>query len=665
MSVQKIGRYEITGELGKGAMGVVYKATDPTIGRTVALKTMRLDVHAERGEDMLRRFQNEARAAGALNHPNIVTIYDAGEADGIFYIAMEYIEGTTLFSLLRDRRSLSAQELVDIGSQICAGLQYAHFRKVVHRDIKPANIMLAPGGTLKIMDFGIAQAGSSLTRTGEVLGTPHYMSPEQVKGRELDGRTDIFSMGVVLYEMITGEKPFDGQNVTTIIYKIVNATPIPPRELDVSIHPGISAIISKCLAKDPDDRYQEASDLATALKSYKIISIPSPKIGAPMAPRPAFHVNATQPISAPGAKPATFAGPRTGVATKPSVVSEAPSIAVTTKPQATSSEARKTVTLFLVLAAVLVAGAVVFRTITHKAAPTVLSQPAPSQPLSPADDRIHQAANEAAEGVKQPTAEQLNHVNIAPPPVPGVGDLRVTSNPPGAQVTVDGTTQDYYVTPFNTPPLQSGMHTLTATAPGFPSQTRQVQVRARERTVVDFQLAGDKAIYNIASAPLGADIIVDGTPTGSSTPAQITLKPGPHRITLRMEGFDSMDLMTQSTPGETVSIAPTLQAHNSVDISGPAQESPSLGALARMRRWANNAELPTGNGAVVIRTRPKGATIVVNGRVLQRMTPMRFPVPPGSYTVTLQKPGYQPVTRVVQVQEGQISEVDELLLPQQ
>jgi hypothetical protein len=123
--------------------------------------------------------------------------------------------------------------------------------------------------------------------------------------------------------------------------------------------------------------------------------------------------------------------------------------------------------------------------------------------------------------------------------------------------------------------------------------------------------------------------------------------------------------MTQSTPGETVSIAPTLQAHNSVDISGPAQESPSLGALARMRRGANNAELPTGNGAVVIRTRPKGATIVVNGRVLQRMTPMRFPVPPGSYTVTLQKPGYQPVTRVVQVQEGQISEVDELLLPQQ
>src|SRR5438105_7012079 len=222
MSLQTVGRYEINGELGRGAMGVVYKATDPTIGRTVALKTMRLDVHGLDAKEMVRRFQNESRAAGVLNHPNIVTIYDAGEHDGIFYIAMEFIEGTTLHELMAEKRVLAADEVIQIARQICCGLDYAHSNGIVHRDIKPANIMITPNGTVKIMDFGIAKAGGGMTSTGQVLGTPNYMSPEQVKGKPLDGRSDLFSLGVVLYEMATGEKPFVGQNVTTIIYKIVH-----------------------------------------------------------------------------------------------------------------------------------------------------------------------------------------------------------------------------------------------------------------------------------------------------------------------------------------------------------------------------------------------------------------------------------------------------------
>src|SRR5579884_2150404 len=186
MTPQQIGRYEIKTEIGRGAMGVVYRATDPTIGRTVALKTTRVDIHGGDSANTLRRLQNEARAAGALNHRNIVTIYDAGESGGIFYIAMELIEGTTLSGLLQQRRILTPNEVVNIGAQICTGLDYAHTRGVVHRDVKPANIMLAGDGTVKIMDFGIAKAEGGLTNTGEVLGTPNYMSPEQVKGRALD-----------------------------------------------------------------------------------------------------------------------------------------------------------------------------------------------------------------------------------------------------------------------------------------------------------------------------------------------------------------------------------------------------------------------------------------------------------------------------------------------
>src|SRR6476469_1940197 len=270
MSIQTVGRYEITGELGRGAMGVVYKALDPTIGRTVALKTMRLDVHGLDAQEMVRRFQNEARAAGVLNHPNIVTIYDAGEQDGIFYIAMEFIEGTTLHELLTEKRVLATEEVLQLTRQICRGLDYAHSNSIVHRDIKPANIMITGNGTVKIMDFGIAKSGGQVTNTGQVLGTPNYMAPEQVKGRQLDGRSDLFSLGVILYEMLTGEKPFVGQNVTTIIYKIVNENPITPRDLDVTVHPGLSAIVTKALAKAPDDRYQTGADLVRDLENYKL-----------------------------------------------------------------------------------------------------------------------------------------------------------------------------------------------------------------------------------------------------------------------------------------------------------------------------------------------------------------------------------------------------------
>src|SRR6266567_3565453 len=270
MSLQTVGRYEINGELGRGAMGVVYKATDPTIGRTVALKTMRLDVHGLDAKEMVRRFQNESRAAGVLNHPNIVTIYDAGEQDGIFYIAMEFIEGITLHELMAEKRVLPADEVIQLARQICCGLDYAHSNGIVHRDVKPANIMITPNGTVKIMDFGIAKSGGSVTNTGQILGTPNYMSPEQVKGRPLDGRADLFSMGVILYEMLTGEKPFAGQNVTTIIYKIVNEIPIAPRDLDVTVHPGLSAIVTKVLAKSPEDRYQTGAEMVRDLENYKL-----------------------------------------------------------------------------------------------------------------------------------------------------------------------------------------------------------------------------------------------------------------------------------------------------------------------------------------------------------------------------------------------------------
>src|SRR5260221_6582100 len=272
-TLTKAGRYEISGELGRGAMGVVYYAKDPVIGRPVAVKTLQL---SEEGTgltraELLARFQTEARAAGLLTHPNIVVIFDAGEEDGLFFITMELVEGKSLQAQIDSGQMFPLARVMRIMEQTCSALQFAHERNIVHRDIKPANLMLTPDDTVKVTDFGTAKIlqFETVQQTAHVMGTPSYMSPDQVKGRVVDGRSDIFSLGVLLYEMVTGEKPFPGQNITTVIYKIVNEEPVPPKQVDASIHPGISVVVMRALAKDPDTRYQSCREMLEDLRNYR------------------------------------------------------------------------------------------------------------------------------------------------------------------------------------------------------------------------------------------------------------------------------------------------------------------------------------------------------------------------------------------------------------
>ncbi len=283
-TLAKAGRYEIVGELGRGAMGVVYKATDPVIGRTVAVKTIKLSAEGTglTRPELLARFQTEARAAGLLTHPNIVVVFDAGEEDGLYYIIMELVEGRSLQALLDDGHSFPLPRVLRIMEQACSALQFAHERNVVHRDIKPANLMLTGDDTVKVTDFGTAKIlqFGTVQQTAHVMGTPSYMSPEQVKGRAVDGRSDIFSLGVLLYEMVAGEKPFPGQNITTVIYKIVNEEPLPPKQVNPTVHPGISAVVMRALAKDPDTRYQSCREMLEDLRNYRSLS---PTLGNPQS----------------------------------------------------------------------------------------------------------------------------------------------------------------------------------------------------------------------------------------------------------------------------------------------------------------------------------------------------------------------------------------------
>lgn len=269
--ISHLGRYEILSELGQGAMGVVYKATDPLIDRVVAIKTINLSLAQEEKEEYEARFYQEAKAAGRLSHPNIVTIYDVGKSGDVAYIAMEFLQGRELRDILNDGELMPVDQVLDVVSQVAKGLAYAHEHGIVHRDVKPSNIMVIRDGHVKITDFGIARMESAAvrTQTGMVLGSPKYMSPEQVMGKFIDQRSDNFSLGVMLYEMLTGQAPFNGENVNAIMYQTLNVTPPPPSTLNPSVPDMLNFIVAKALAKDVDDRYQNAKDFAADLKACR------------------------------------------------------------------------------------------------------------------------------------------------------------------------------------------------------------------------------------------------------------------------------------------------------------------------------------------------------------------------------------------------------------
>lgn len=267
----QFGRYKIIDVLGQGAMGTVYRGLDPAIGRPVALKTIRFDklANPDEIEELRERFMLEAKAAGNFSHPHIVTIYDVGQDRNIQYIAMEYLEGHTLDEIIKRKLDFNYRIVASVISQVCSALAYAHDRHVVHRDIKPANIMVLDGFRIKVMDFGIAHIESSnMTQTGVAMGTPNYISPEQLSGKEVTKSSDIFSLGVVMYELLTGTRPFEGDNLNNLIMKILNHNPEPPSKLDAKIPLLLDHVVMKALEKDPAKRFQSAREMEKSLQAF-------------------------------------------------------------------------------------------------------------------------------------------------------------------------------------------------------------------------------------------------------------------------------------------------------------------------------------------------------------------------------------------------------------
>jgi len=463
MSPTQAGRYKIVEELGRGAMGIVYRGYDPTIGRTVAIKTVLLDTG---DPETIKRFRREAQAAGILSHPNIVTIFDAGEDEGMFYIAMEMVEGATLQQMLA-RGSLSVQEAISVVEQVSAALDHAHQHLIVHRDIKPANIMVTHGH-VKVMDFGVAKIKSvGMTSTGQVLGTPSYMSPELVKGENVDGRSDIFSLGVMLYEMLTGARPFVGENVTTVIYKIIGEEPEAPGTVNPQLNPGLNYVVLKALAKDPAERYQTCAQLVADLKNHAALA----EEGRLMS----------KTSGTPGSPSAAASATGRTVAVRPS----SGTLRMGTVPRVPDWLGRREVLLGAATAGLLAAGLGIIWWVSRTSGPSsgkpeaiVVSAP---QPANPAADK----SDGKSEGQPTPAAtKSAGGTAAASATVANVGRVAIHTAPPNAIILVNGKPTAYR-SPVNFA-LPPGRYRIGVEKPGFERETWNAVVRKDKP--VQFQL---------------------------------------------------------------------------------------------------------------------------------------------------------------------------------
>jgi serine/threonine-protein kinase len=542
--MERIGRYKIVRELGRGAMGVVYHAIDPNIGRPVAIKTIHLGARKPEEMDKLReRLFREARSAGILSHPGIVTIYDVEQQGELAYIAMEFVDGETLDQVLSQHAPIAPFKLINVLAQTAVALDYAHGKGIVHRDIKPANIMLARDGAAKITDFGIAKitASDQLTMTGAIVGTPHYMSPEQVQGHPVDGRSDQFSLAVIAYEALTGEKPYTGEHLTTVVYKIVTEDPPPPHRLNPSLSGPIDTVLRKALSKKPDARHRNCQDFIDALekacgatKGWKPMprggSLNEPTVAdVPAPPRPAV----TLPR---GVRPN-----RLGDSTVTSV----------------RSPDRKSSFLTFLLAVLVTGGLIAL--IALQAPPWLTStgkeaepprqaeapktpeppkaeppkaEPPPQQPPAAGDDAKPSPLT-PAEPVVSPRPEPPRRP--AQPVAAAVQPITIISSPGGARAMLDGRSDAVCTTPCSVD-AAPGRHTIAVTLDGYQTEYREVDVSTGpvEMTAVVLRARGGTLM--LTSVPLGAKVLVNDKPIGQLTPARIPLAPGSYKITVELDG---------------------------------------------------------------------------------------------------------------------------------
>lgn len=485
-------------------MGEVYLAKDPQIERLVAIKTVRLagtDPGAE--EDLRVRMAREAKAAGQLVHPHVVTLFDAGEAEGVFFLAFEYIEGTDLEARARGQPPLTSAEVVRIGRQTASGLSAAHRRGIVHRDIKPSNLLQNEEGSVKISDFGIAKLSgqrTELTQLGAVVGTPHYLSPEQVRGEPLDGRSDLFSLGIVLYELLARRLPFDGETFSTLLYQILSEEPTPFAELRPDLPPRLSNAVMRLLAKTPDERFPTADALRDELEAIEReleATAGLPTAALPAAGAPTRLEAPTEPL------------PRTVLADEHRVHRSRPADAAARSRRTTARSSRSRRRWMGLVGSIvfLLAGGATVATFVYR-----VQGSGEVGPVSPTPAETPATPGNSASPVPSTDGDEAGAAR-------GADDAGRVSDP-GASAT---------------PSDESGTTDVDEHA-SLP--------RRRVAGALTFDISPDEAARS-------AVVIIDGLARGPAVGSLVTLQPGEHRVEVRADGFTPLTFVAEAHPGAT------------------------------------------------------------------------------------------------------------------
>jgi serine/threonine protein kinase len=590
--METIGRYRIIGELGRGAMGVVYHATDPAIGRSVAIKTIRIrDVTDTQQRAKLRdRLFREARSAGVLSHPNIVTIYDMDEVDGLAYIAMAYVNGPTLEKILGSESPLSGANMLRILRQTAAGLDYAHGRGIVHRDIKPANIMTDEDGAVKITDFGIAKitAVNNMTETRTVLGTPNYMSPEQVQGFEIDGRSDQFSLAVIAYEILTGERPFQGEHLSTIVYKIVAEEPADAQRINSTLTPQIDRVLRRGLSKKREDRYPNCSNFVGALEMACAESRGWTTLTAGAA-----GVLPTDSVKSPELLLPT---------------SDLPSARAETASRATN---RPSILVPLLLSLMVVIGVAAVIVWQAGLMPQVFSflQNQPilqslafwrNQPSEQTEDKIQYKPNPAPQASTVPDPAVV-------PPTQRVDSPAADSTPPAPQPIPEPAVEK--PSPLGPPAKTQQDPEPSPVKPARTSAAREIKDTPRLQDVW------------VSTNPPGAKAVLDeDLSQACRTPCMVHAPTGIHNLTISQAGYEN--------------------EYREIHVGDTAQDVPPI-------------TLRKPSGTLMLTTNPPGASVRVNGQLIQQVTPAQITLPPGNYSITVEKGG-KTQTQRVEVEQGMV-----------
>lgn len=686
-------RLELVKELPRGSVGSVHKARNPQRERSTALRQFQVPEWLDDVKELLQRILTEARSASALDHPNIARLYTCGYKDYNVFMTSEFIEGQTLKEVMA-ARTPDFNEILAWAKQLCTAVDFANDKGVFHHFLNPYNIKITPDGALKVLDFGLLHDKNLLSPTPvKKLEDAPYLSPEQVKNKTADRAANMFNIGVILYELYTTRSPFAGKHLGEVDRAITDAAPYPLNVANGRVPEAISRVVLKALSRNPAERFEKGEQLIQALESA--MREPRPAAGSkpatakiPIAVGDAtgsFNANATGSFkrdangslspsatgsfkrestgalspSSTGALSANATGSFSREALNQAVRSGAPGPTLVTKPRVPTPPAppanRKSVgssnnkwmlvggavAVLVMLAAV---AAMLFQRkpsdlsgeVAQKAAPAA-SAPAPftkaNDAAAPAEEAPETSTATHPSSVRPAKRSKLAQMSTPAPAAPAQGELVVSAVPLGALVEIEGRPGQWKSMQV-VGPLPAGTYKVTVSSPGYSSETRSVQVAAGARTPVDVRLSPTKGFIKVAGSPAGASIFIDGKDSGKVTPAELTLDPGSHSVTVRKSGYLEASTDLKLAAGQGITYAPSLMVAGRTDNIRIVS-----GGMGKMFGGGSS----NGSARIEIKSEPKGAQVIINGTPLQKQTPVEIQVDAGSYDILLQKDGYKPV----------------------